>query len=168
MRSQALTCRRQIIVSTAGFDMMATSCGRLGLFSQPRAWRSRKGDRLTQDPAVPMCLTLPAATKGAIAVRHCRVSPAQVHRTGVGLLTGRSGSCRHSSRTRPDVRHPCAVSSTANTPLMGTPHVEPSTIRNRANQVTFSFISCRHAARADVIAAPNIRCRAEAALVTRP
>jgi putative transposase len=37
--------------------------------------------------------------------------------------------------------------------------------KNRPNQATFSGISCSHA---DVIAARNISCRAEAALVTRP
>jgi putative transposase len=40
--------------------------------------------------------------------------------------------------------------------------------KNRTNQATFSCISCRHAGHADVIAARDIRCRAEAALVTRP
>jgi hypothetical protein len=33
-------------------------------------------------------------------MRHCLVSPTQVDRTRVGLLTGRSGRCGHS---RPDV-----------------------------------------------------------------
>ena len=40
--------------------------------------------------------------------------------------------------------------------------------KNRANQATFSSISCRPAGHADVTAARDIRCRAEAALLTRP
>jgi putative transposase len=53
-------------------------------------------------------------------------------------------------------------------PSKGCPACGAIDDKNRANQATFSCISCRHAGHADVIAARNIRCRAEAALVTRP
>jgi putative transposase len=81
----------------------------------------------------------------------------------LGLVIGRSGRCRHSSPARRDVPASLCCSSPPNTPACGA--IDD---KNRANQATFSCISCRHAGHADVIAARNIRCRAEAALVTRP
>jgi hypothetical protein len=58
--------------------------------------------------------------------------------------------------------------STPNTPASGAPSAGVIGDKNRPNQATFSSTACGQNGHADVIAARNIRCRAEAARVTRP
>jgi hypothetical protein len=58
--------------------------------------------------------------------------------------------------------------STPNTPASGARSAGVIGDKNRPNQATFSYTVCGQNGYADVIATRNIRCRAEAAFVTRP